>query len=629
MSGDLRTSLCAAALDTARRGFPVFPLEPGKKTPAVKGWQEWATTDEALIRKVWTHGDYNIGVKTGGGLFVTDIDVKAGKQGAQAFADLHLTAAEKTTFRVRTASGGWHVYYRGEGFGNSAGRLGPGLDTRCEGGYVVGPGSVLTNGSGQGRYEIDLDHDLVDIPGEIRGRLSLRRDAIERRTDPLVDLDRADAIDRAIVYLRDTAPTSGTYAVACRLKDFGVSKETATPLLDEHWNPRRAQPHTYEELQEKVDHAWAYGVNPPGSDHPVAAFGDVALEAPPSAITPEPSRWHRHGDVRDLKVQWLYYEVLPMMGVAVIVGQPQSGKTFVDVELGRSVATGKPFFGVNPDDRGGVAFLFAGTEGSAMETRLAALGETEDLPISWTTVSDLSAKGALGQLLTDLRAESKRMVDVFGVPLRLVVLETLNASGLLTDENDNAEIGMAFANLGTLSRELNALVLTTHHPPKNGEGARGGGAIVASADYVLEITRQGKEQVRYLELTKARDAEQRQLGTFTLLKQELGLDSRGRPITSMVVSPGAPMVKQGRRADHSETFMQALDFAIMESTSAPEGHKAAEWDDVYRCFNDIRPSKGRDGSTVFKRCVEYARDIGAIDTGVFAGARFIWKKELT
>ena len=99
-------------------------------------------------------------MKTGSGVLVVDIDVKAGKQGAESFTALGLTPAEKDTFRVKTASGGWHVYYSYDpvlAFGSNAGRLGPGLDVRADGGYVVGPGSVLTNGSGQGSYVVEND----------------------------------------------------------------------------------------------------------------------------------------------------------------------------------------------------------------------------------------------------------------------------------------------------------------------------------------------------------------------------------------------------------------------------------------------------------------------------------------
>jgi len=52
------------------------------------------------------------------------------------------------TWTVRTSSGGWHFYYQqpaNTSLGNTAGRLGTGIDTRGTGGYVLGAGSLINN----------------------------------------------------------------------------------------------------------------------------------------------------------------------------------------------------------------------------------------------------------------------------------------------------------------------------------------------------------------------------------------------------------------------------------------------------------------------------------------------------
>jgi hypothetical protein len=50
-----------------------------------------------------------------------------------------------TTFTVRTPLGGWHLVFLAAGhtIRNSAGRIGPLIDVRGQGGYVLGAGSVL------------------------------------------------------------------------------------------------------------------------------------------------------------------------------------------------------------------------------------------------------------------------------------------------------------------------------------------------------------------------------------------------------------------------------------------------------------------------------------------------------
>ena len=139
-------TLIKAALAYAGRGVPVFPCVPGGKRPLTANGFWDATTKADRIRAWWERWpEANVGVPTGerSGLLILDVDAKAG--GPES-----LTALEQThgvlprTTRVRTGGGGVHVYFRypgGEVVRNSAGLLGPGLDVRGEGGYIVVPPS--------------------------------------------------------------------------------------------------------------------------------------------------------------------------------------------------------------------------------------------------------------------------------------------------------------------------------------------------------------------------------------------------------------------------------------------------------------------------------------------------------
>lgn len=134
----------AQAESLAKQGFRVFPLEPNKKTPAVKRWQNEATTDPAKIAEWWPAGSKRgIGIATGRGLLVIDIDVDKGGYGSLAvYEDMNETIPKN--MRVRTASGGMHIYLRCEGeTRNTASKVAPGIDTRGDGGYVVAPGTTI------------------------------------------------------------------------------------------------------------------------------------------------------------------------------------------------------------------------------------------------------------------------------------------------------------------------------------------------------------------------------------------------------------------------------------------------------------------------------------------------------
>jgi hypothetical protein len=188
--------LKGAALTAADRGWRVFPLLPGGKRPkpGFTAWERHATDDPDRIRRMWTDGEWNIGLACGpSGLVVVDLDTaKPGDQPPPAWAhvegvtdgvDVFAVLAERAgvgfpanTYTVRTASGGTHLYFAappGPGLRNTAGRLGWLIDTRAVGGYVVAAGSTVNNT----RYEIVNDLPAAPLPGWLATRLTAPHDS--------------------------------------------------------------------------------------------------------------------------------------------------------------------------------------------------------------------------------------------------------------------------------------------------------------------------------------------------------------------------------------------------------------------------------------------------------------------
>jgi hypothetical protein len=174
------SDLLASALAHAERGWRIFPLRPNDKRPAIAGWQQRATTDPERIERCWGSGTaYNIGLATGSGLIVVDLDqpkpdavppdewqlpgVRWGLDVLAVIAEQHNAVLPVETYRVLTVSRGEHLYCTspaGVELHNTAGKLGWLVDTRAEGGYVVAAGSVI-NGC---RYEADDTADVAVLP---------------------------------------------------------------------------------------------------------------------------------------------------------------------------------------------------------------------------------------------------------------------------------------------------------------------------------------------------------------------------------------------------------------------------------------------------------------------------------
>lgn len=138
-----QAELTAWALAYASRGWPVFPCT-GRKLPLVK-WKDGATTDPNQIGTWWRQWPLAmIAVPTGqrSGLVVLDVDRRGDVDG---FATLRALGIQipANAIEVATPSGGCHFWFaaKGQQVRNSAGKIGPGVDVRGEGGMVIVPPS--------------------------------------------------------------------------------------------------------------------------------------------------------------------------------------------------------------------------------------------------------------------------------------------------------------------------------------------------------------------------------------------------------------------------------------------------------------------------------------------------------
>ncbi|MET8538124.1 bifunctional DNA primase/polymerase [Streptomyces sp. NPDC005065] len=201
--------MLATARWCASHGWPVHPLTPGRKTPAgncprcretghshlrcdCRAAGRWchgfhaATLDRARIDQWWSHTpDFGVGIACGpAGLIVIDVDAHQQPPPARyqvlpgipipdgvdlrglangyhtlavlaALRGVASPADDESTLRVRTPSGGLHVWYRATdarrwqcSTGSSGGRaLAWQVDVRAHGGYIIAPGTTTSAGT--------------------------------------------------------------------------------------------------------------------------------------------------------------------------------------------------------------------------------------------------------------------------------------------------------------------------------------------------------------------------------------------------------------------------------------------------------------------------------------------------
>lgn len=158
----------AHALTYAALRWRVVPIVPGQKRPSMPDWVNAATTDVELLTQWYAaNRDHGVGLVTGEGSGVWALDVDPGHGGDDTLATLEATHGRlPATVEAITGGGGRHLLFRWPNLGpnqrltNSAGRLGPGLDVRAQGGQIVVAPTLHPNGR---RYQWEAS----SRPGEV------------------------------------------------------------------------------------------------------------------------------------------------------------------------------------------------------------------------------------------------------------------------------------------------------------------------------------------------------------------------------------------------------------------------------------------------------------------------------
>lgn len=151
------------ALQYAQAGLRVFSLSPCDKKPlgGTRGCKE-ATDDISVIKKWWTDNPfYNIGIATGNGIVVIDVDEGDGKSGEDSIRKWQEEHGNlPTTMTSITGNGGRHLIYRCNGNYQNHVSVIPNVDIRADGGYIVAPPSIHPNGR---RYKWNNDFSINNL----------------------------------------------------------------------------------------------------------------------------------------------------------------------------------------------------------------------------------------------------------------------------------------------------------------------------------------------------------------------------------------------------------------------------------------------------------------------------------
>jgi hypothetical protein len=598
--------------------LPVFACGPDKRPVTQHGFQD-ATHDAVEIQRQFASpGAAMIGVPTGdtSGFFALDLDVKNGGGGLEWLAANQHRLPD--TRRHKTRSGGVHLLFampQGRIIRNSAGRIAAGVDVRGNGGYIIAPpspGYLVDEAMAPAPAPAWL-LDLIDPPkapeaprpapaprqsgdGTRYGLTALDNECQAILSAP--DGAKHDTLNRAAFSIGGlvaageliegpafAALASALAGIRHRCEDYPAAQKTLAGAFRAGMaKPREAPPRLVRRIVEEYRETRP---EPPPRDAPPDHWSaepepDIGLE--PEKVAP---------DIKPTGLPLIYFQdvkpalksedfiegLLIKAAMSVTYGPSNCGKTFFMADLALHVALGLEWRGREVEQAGVIYCAMEGAHGIA--NRVAAFALTcgltgQEIPFAIIPVS---------LNLLDPNADTSRLIDAIAeaaarmaIPVGLVVMDTLSRAMAGGNENSPEDMGALVANSDRIRQATGAHVAWIHHSGKDqAQGARGHSLLRAATDTEIEISRADNDSPSIARVTKQRELEIDGVFGFTLKRVELGLNHRGKPVTSCVVEatddrPAKPRIS----LTNGEAMALRILHDVMATQPVPVPYQAAQ-----------------------------------------------------
>jgi putative DNA primase/helicase len=326
---------------------------------------------------------------------------------------------------------------------NSAGKLGPGLDVRGDGGYVVVPPSVHPQTKGLYRWAIKVKP--ARVPAWLLETLSAYLPAIELGSDASIPAgQRNDTLARIAGTMRRRGCTQSAIQAAL----LAENAQRCNPPLSE--NEVRAIAHSVSRYT--PERPRAAEAHKPETEAVLRCFRDIAPE----------------------QVCWLWPKRIPLGKLTLLVGDPGLGKSLVTIDLASRVTRAAEFPDGSSCDVGDVIFLSAEDDpADTIRPRLDAAGadvsRVHILEAVRVTLGDGTQTEKAFNLETDLAALEAALRQHPGV--RLIVIDPISAYLGGVDSHSNSEVRGILARLASLAARYGLAIGAVTHLRKSAGAA--------------------------------------------------------------------------------------------------------------------------------------------------------------
>lgn len=288
--------------------------------------------------------------------------------------------------------------------------------------------------------------------------------------------------------------------------------------------------------------------------------------------------------------------------LSVVWGGPGTGKTFVVLSIGASIATGRDWHGKEVEQGAVIYVALEGMQGAV--NRIRAMQIRGILPPE----APLYLCFAPVDLLNPAHPEAViRMVEEktkqAGIPVRFVILDTLARSMPNGDETSGEDMGVAVQSMDKIRIATKSHVCVIHHCGKDaGRGERGHSSLRGAVDTSIEVTHPDPaNKYRVFTVRKQRDLEIIPPFCFSLESVVVGINRRGKEITSCVAKEEDEIMAQTtkKKSGAKKQFTTDMILKLLPQPSIRHWQEAAV--QAYEMSTDTFGNRKRECASLWEK----------------------------
>lgn len=236
----------------------------------------------------------------------------------------------------------------------------------------------------------------------------------------------------------------------------------------------------------------------------------------------------------NVKQDYVIKHFLPAQSLCSIYGPSGSYKSFLAVSWACHIAAGMEWSGRKVT--AGAVLYIVGEGGVGVPRRIRAWEQATGKKVDNLWLVNRPVFPERREEVDEVIRASKQIKAECGVPVQLIVIDTLARCFGGDDENNARDMGAFIEGCDNIKRLTGASVLVVHHSGKDeAKGARGSSSFRAALDAEFSVKREGDGKALILTCTKMKDAEEPQKKAYDLRTVELFQDDDGENICSLVV----------------------------------------------------------------------------------------------